>query len=98
MTVIVMSRTEIDRMHVLRDLAAGRITANEAAQLMRLTRPPRVPAGQSVSGAWAVGAGFDPPRQAQQPPLSGGAPNGGAGADQGPLRRLRSNPRLREVG
>ena len=38
MTVIVMSRTEIDRMHVLRDMAAGRITANEAAQLMRLTR------------------------------------------------------------
>ena len=26
MTVIAMSRTEIDRMHVLRDLAAGRIT------------------------------------------------------------------------
>ena len=38
MTVIVMSRTEIDRMHVLRDLAAGRMTANEAAQLMWLTR------------------------------------------------------------
>src|SRR4051812_8442998 len=38
MTVIAMSRTEIDRMHVLRDLAAGRITANEAAQLMWLTR------------------------------------------------------------
>ena len=38
MTVIAMSRREIDRMHVLRDLAAGRITANEAAQLMRLTR------------------------------------------------------------
>jgi hypothetical protein len=38
MTVIAMSRTEIDRMHVLRDLAAGRITASEAAQLMRLTR------------------------------------------------------------
>src|SRR3954462_8666128 len=38
MTVIVMSRTEIDRMHVLRDMAAGRITANEAAQLVWLTR------------------------------------------------------------
>jgi hypothetical protein len=38
MTVIAMSRTEIDRMHVLRDLAAGRIAVNEAAQLMRLTR------------------------------------------------------------
>ena len=38
MTVIAMSRTEIDRMHVLRDMAAGRMTANEAAQLMWLTR------------------------------------------------------------
>src|SRR3954467_10249042 len=38
MTVIAMSRREIGRMHVLRDMAAGRITANEAAQLMRLTR------------------------------------------------------------
>src|SRR3954467_8731986 len=38
MTVIAMSRREIDRMHVLRDMAAGRMTVNEAAQLMRLTR------------------------------------------------------------
>ena len=38
MTVIAMSRTEIDRMHGLRDLAAGRITVTEAAQLTRLTR------------------------------------------------------------
>src|SRR4051795_9244689 len=38
MTVIAMSRPEIDRMHVLRDLAAGRMTVNEAAQLTRLTR------------------------------------------------------------
>src|SRR3954463_3591813 len=37
MTVIAMSRREIDRMHVLRDMTAGRITASEAAQLMRLT-------------------------------------------------------------
>src|SRR3954453_3700318 len=38
MTVIAMSRREIDRMHVLRDMTAGRITGNEAAQLMRLSR------------------------------------------------------------
>jgi hypothetical protein len=38
MTVIAMSRQEIDRVHVLRDMAAERITASEAAQLMRLTR------------------------------------------------------------
>ena len=38
MTVIAMSRREIDRMQVLRDMAAERITASEAAQLLRLTR------------------------------------------------------------
>jgi hypothetical protein len=38
MTVIAMSRREIDRMHVLRDMAAERITVSEAAQLLRLTR------------------------------------------------------------
>ncbi len=30
MTVVAMSRKEIDRMHVLRDLNAQRITINEA--------------------------------------------------------------------
>jgi transposase InsO family protein len=38
MTVIAMSRKEIDRMHVLRELDAKRITVSEATQLMRLTR------------------------------------------------------------
>ena len=38
MTVIAMSRTEIDRMSVLQDLATSRITVAEAATLMRLTR------------------------------------------------------------
>ncbi|WP_244626989.1 helix-turn-helix domain-containing protein [Microvirga tunisiensis] len=33
-----MSRPEIDRMHVLHDVMAERITVHEAAQLMRLTR------------------------------------------------------------
>src|SRR3954454_1698440 len=37
--------------------------------------PPRVPAGQGVSGARGVGAGLAAPRPAEQPPLSGGAPN-----------------------
>ena len=36
MTVIMMSRSEIDRMSVLRDLAEQRIKVSEAAQLMRL--------------------------------------------------------------
>lgn len=38
MTVIEMSRREIDRVHVLRDLEARRITVSDAALLMRLTR------------------------------------------------------------
>jgi hypothetical protein len=38
MVVLAMSRPEIDRMHVLRDVMAERITVNEAAQLMRITR------------------------------------------------------------
>jgi hypothetical protein len=38
MTVIAMSRTEIDRMSVLQDLAAGRIKVAEATTLMGLGR------------------------------------------------------------
>jgi hypothetical protein len=38
MTVIAMSRTEIDRMSVLQDLPAGRIKVMEAATLMGLGR------------------------------------------------------------
>jgi hypothetical protein len=38
MTVIAMSRTEIDRMSVLQDLAARRIKVVEAARLMSLGR------------------------------------------------------------
>jgi len=38
MTVIAMSGKELDRMQVLQDLCAKRITASEAAGLMRLTR------------------------------------------------------------
>ena len=38
MTVILMSRSEIDRMNVLRDLAEERIGVSEAAALLRLGR------------------------------------------------------------
>src|SRR5208283_1425429 len=37
MTVFSMSRAEIDRLHVLRDVIGERISAREAAQLMRVT-------------------------------------------------------------
>jgi predicted DNA-binding protein (UPF0251 family) len=38
MTVIAMSRLEIDRMQVLRDVMARHLTVRDAAQLMRMTR------------------------------------------------------------
>lgn len=38
MTVLTMSRPEIDRVHVLRDVVAERISVREAAQLLRITR------------------------------------------------------------
>ena len=38
MTVLAMSRAEIDRVHELKDLLAGRIRPSEAAQLMGVTR------------------------------------------------------------
>jgi hypothetical protein len=47
MTMIAMSRTEIDRMSVLQDLAARRIKVTAAATLMSLGRRP-VPAGQRL--------------------------------------------------
>ena len=56
MTVLSMSRPEIDRVHVLRDVEAGRITAREAAQLMRVTRAPGISAVEGLSGARAGGA------------------------------------------
>jgi len=37
MTVLSMSRTEIDRVHVLKDLLAERIRTGEAAQLLGVT-------------------------------------------------------------
>src|SRR3954463_13550376 len=61
MTVIAMSRRETDRMHVLRDMAAGRITASEAAQLMRLTRRPVFRLAQAYRGRGA-GALISTPR------------------------------------
>jgi hypothetical protein len=40
MTVITMSRSEIDRMSVLRDLAGDRIRVSEAARLIGAWAPP----------------------------------------------------------
>jgi hypothetical protein len=37
MAVLSMSRTEIDRVHVIRDVLAERIGISEAARLMRVT-------------------------------------------------------------
>ncbi|ABE64744.1 Integrase, catalytic region (plasmid) [Nitrobacter hamburgensis X14] len=56
MTVITMSRTEIDRMDVLQDLAAGRIKVAAAATLMDLGRRQvyRLAKGYSRSGPKAL--------------------------------------------
>src|SRR5258706_10905386 len=62
MTVIAMSRTEIDRMSVLHDLADGRIKIAEASTLMGLGRRQvfrlakaygkHVPLGQGAAATW----------------------------------------------
>ena len=52
MTVITMSRTEIDRMSVLQDLAANRIKVTEAATLMSLGRRQVSRSGQGAAATW----------------------------------------------
>src|SRR5258706_12593920 len=62
MTVIAMSRTEIDRMSVLHDLADGRIRIAEASTLMGVRRRQvfrvakaygkHVPLGQGAAATW----------------------------------------------
>ncbi len=83
MTVIVMSRREIDRMQVLRDLDRRRITTAEAAQLMQLTRRTGIPAGEALSCSRAVCGGVEAPRQAEQSEPSGHFADGGPGAGSG---------------
>ena len=73
MTVILMSRTEIDRMNVLRDLAEERIRISEAATLMGLSRRQVFRLAQGISAARPCGAGVAPAREAKQPLLPGGA-------------------------
>ena len=96
MTVIGMSRPEIDRVHILRDVVAERITVREAAQLLRITRR-GVPITQGLSDRWSHGLGVAPARQAQQPLLPSGAADRGAGADHSQLCRFRPDARLREA-
>lgn len=52
MTVITMSRTEIDQMGVLQDLAAGRIKVAAAATLMGLGRRQIYRLAKSYKRAW----------------------------------------------
>ena len=70
MTVITMSRTEIDRMSVLRDLADGRIRVAEAATLMGLGRRQVFRLAKAYRPAWPRGVGIPAARQAEQPELS----------------------------
>jgi hypothetical protein len=65
MTVITMSRTEIDRMSVLHDLADGRIKIADASTLMGLGRRQVFSAGEGVWRAWPAGAGVTTTRPAE---------------------------------
>ena len=80
MTVIAMSRAEIDRVHVLRDIMAGRIAVREAAQLLQITqrqvfRAPGVQIAQGLLCRRSRSLSVEPARQAKQPLLPGGAAN-----------------------
>src|SRR5262245_59737884 len=76
MTVILMSRSEIDRMNVLRDLAEDRIRVSEAAALMGLGRRQVFRLG-NVFRQHGPTALVAPPREAKQPVLSDGTADGG---------------------
>jgi len=54
MTVILMSRSEIDRMNVLRDLAEERIRVSEAATLIGAWPSPGVAVGEGIFGNAAL--------------------------------------------
>ena len=73
MTVILMSRSEIDRMNVLRDLAEERIRVSEAATLIGLGRRQVFRLAKGVSATRPYCAGVAPTREAKQPFLSGGS-------------------------
>src|SRR6266849_7806992 len=70
MTVITMSRTEIDRMSVLQDLADGRIRIAEASTLMGLGRRQVFQLAKAYGKT--AGAGVTTAWQAEQPLLSDG--------------------------
>ena len=90
MTVILMSRSEIDRMNVLRDLAEERIRVSEAVTLMGLGRRQVLRLAQGISATRPCCSGVAPTREAEQPFLSGGSADGVIGiirecyADFGP--------------
>ena len=66
MTVIAMSRTEIDRMSVLQDLAASRIKITEAATLMGLGRRQVFRLAKALCPARPCSVGFPEARPAKQ--------------------------------
>ena len=71
MTVILMSRSEIDRMNVLRDLAEERIRVSEAATLIGLGRRQVLRLAKAATRPCC--SGVAPTREAKQPFLSGGS-------------------------
>jgi len=73
MTVILMSRSEIDRMNVLRDLAEERIRVSEAATLIGLGRRQVLRLAKAFRQRGPACSGVAPTREAKQPFLSGGS-------------------------
>ena len=74
MTVILMSRSEIDRMNVLRDLAEERIRVSEAATLIGLGRRQVLRLAKAFrQRGRPCCSGVAPTREAKQPFLSGGS-------------------------
>src|SRR5260370_41678837 len=85
MTVILMSRSEIDRMNVLRDLAEERIPS------------PGVAVGEGISATRPCCSGVAPTREAKQPFLSGGSAEGSDGDHPRALCGLRADACWREA-
>src|SRR5437879_6316428 len=98
MTVIAMSRTEIDRMSVLQDLAASRITVADAATLMGLGRRQVFRLGKAFArhGPEALVSRRRGP--AEQPQLSERLARRSPWHHPGALPGLRPNAGGREAG
>jgi len=86
MTVFSMSRAEIDRLHVLRDVIGERISASGSSATDARDAAPGVPAAEDLSGRRAISAVVEATRQAEQSVLSSVVRTEALRAHQGELR------------